>query len=419
MTVAEGNPILSWSGAIGGAGNPITAYEIEYSESTDNTTWGGWNALLVVNSSQPSGTVAVTISSVRGNYRRYQIRTRGSAGDSYYSDRKISSNTVRKNILAIPPSIFSASPAVYIGSTITLEWSGTIVGTSTIKNYVIQQSTSTNNSSWGAWEAVTTVVTSSTLGNQQVPANPVSGIFTRYRIAVTDSLDAISAYVISNSVRKNTLPPAPTVITLKNGSKTYNQQPRFLIQTGIELDGEPQTVWVYGTSQSWMNSVDNPNNFSQSGQIGNNQKTIFRNDTAPIGAYNISIKVKDENSESVVVTRAFTLLSSPFEEIIPNATHVKATHILTMRTAINNIRNYYGMTAYVWSGEIIAGTTQVRDWVYHIMEIRTAIEGVVDLINSFSENSTFNIPPIEWLPLGTGRPRADVMNQIISLILTI
>jgi hypothetical protein len=51
------------------------------------------------------------------------------------------------------------------------------------------------------------------------------------------------------------------------------------------------------------------------------------------------------------------------------------------------------------------------------MELRKAIESVITTINSFDSSTTFDIPPITWLPIGTGRPRADVMQQFQNLIL--
>jgi len=46
-TLSEGNVTLSWSGATSGVNNIIYSYEIQYSESSNNSTWGGWNALTV------------------------------------------------------------------------------------------------------------------------------------------------------------------------------------------------------------------------------------------------------------------------------------------------------------------------------------------------------------------------------------
>ena len=98
-TLAEGNVTLSWSGAAGGAGNAITSYEIQYSDSTDNSTWGPWTELTIVFTSSTSGSLSVSPTATRGHYRRFRVRTRGAAGESLYSDWTVSSNTVQRNTL--------------------------------------------------------------------------------------------------------------------------------------------------------------------------------------------------------------------------------------------------------------------------------------------------------------------------------
>lgn len=71
---------LTWSGAQGSLNNSIIGYDVEYSDTTDVSNWGSWKYLastsearLVVN---PGDT---------GVLRRYRIRTKGTAGDAYYS----------------------------------------------------------------------------------------------------------------------------------------------------------------------------------------------------------------------------------------------------------------------------------------------------------------------------------------------
>ena len=73
--LSEGNVTLSWSGASGGAGNPITSYEIQYSNSPDNSNWGAWLALATVNTSATSSILNVSPPATRGHYRRFRIRT--------------------------------------------------------------------------------------------------------------------------------------------------------------------------------------------------------------------------------------------------------------------------------------------------------------------------------------------------------
>lgn len=200
-TLAEGAVTLSWSGASGGIGNAITSYEIQYSESSDNSSWGSWAALTTVTTTATSGSISVSPSSTRGYFRRFQVRTRGEAGSSYYSGWKVSSNTVRKNTLPTVPTSFTASPATYNNENVTLSWSGAAAGTSAIKQYTIEHCTSTNGSTWTSWSALTIVTTSSTSGSKVVTPTTVAGTYTKYRLSVTDTLGAASAaYKESNSV---------------------------------------------------------------------------------------------------------------------------------------------------------------------------------------------------------------------------
>ena len=58
---------LSWSGAASGAGNAITSYEIQYSDSVDNSAWSDWMALTTVNTSATNGSLSVSPPTTRGN----------------------------------------------------------------------------------------------------------------------------------------------------------------------------------------------------------------------------------------------------------------------------------------------------------------------------------------------------------------
>jgi len=418
-TLSEGNVTLSWSGASGGAENAITSYEIQYSDSTDNSDWGDWIALTTVSTSATSSILSVSPPSTRGNYRRFRIRTRGAAGESFYSDWTVSSNTVRRNTLPTPPTSFTATPTIYESATVTLSWSGTIPGTSAIKQYVIQRSTSTDGINWSAYEALTIVVSNATSGTYITSASQIAGTYTRYRISVTDTLDAVSGYVVSGNVKKNSPPTAPAIVCPVSGSSGYNTTPRFMITTGIEPDGQTQIVEVKIDAEAWVNSVDNPEMFSVSGYLDKGVKTVYQAPALTIGTHTVTVRCLDSDigSSSPEVVRTFTVLPSPFETITANETHVKATHIKTLRNAVNTIRSYYNLPSAVWNEDIVAGKTAVKNWPFHIMELRKAIESVITAINSFASSPTFDIPPITWVPIGTGRPRAAVMQQIQNLIL--
>jgi hypothetical protein len=420
-TLAEGNVNLSWSGASGGAGNAITSYEIQYSDSADISTWVAWAALITVTTSATSGSVTVSPPTTRGNYRRFQVRTRGAAGESFYSDWTVSGNSVRKNTLPIPPTSFTATPAIYEVNSIALTWSGTVQGTSAIKQYVLQQATSTDGVNWSAYEALTTILSGATSGTYVANASSVAGTYTRYRINVTDVLDAVSAFTVSSTVKKNSPPSAPILVCPVSGSSTYNAAPRFMITTGVEPDGQTQIAEVKLDSGPWHNSLDDPELFSSSGQLGNGVNTVYQAETLTVGNHTVTIRCLDSDIESVSpeVVRTFTVLPTPFDTIIVNVTHVQSAHIQAGRTAVNAVRSFYGLSPTVWTEEIVAAKTTVKNWPFHIADLRKAIEPVITTVNGFDATTTFDIPAVTWLPIGTGRPKADVMQQLHDLILTL
>ncbi len=55
----------------------------------------------------------------------------------------------------------------------------------------------------------------------------------------------------------------------------------------------------------------------------------------------------------------------------------------------------------------------------HVKELRSAIDTIIDHINAFDVGGKFNIPLVQWLPLGNRRPRADVMNQLQDIVLSL
>jgi|GEM_PF-4146131 len=152
-TVSEGNVTLSWSGATSGNNNAISSFEIQYSESSNGSSWGGWTALTAVNTSSGSGSVSVSPPDTRGYYRRFQIRTRGAAGASYYSGWAVSSNSVQRARLPTAPDSFSVLPSpAKVRDILTLSWSGAAAGSGTVAAYQIQvRHKGKNEFQWTGW----------------------------------------------------------------------------------------------------------------------------------------------------------------------------------------------------------------------------------------------------------------------------
>jgi hypothetical protein len=231
-------------------------------------------------------------------------------------------------------------------------------------------------------------------------------------------LGAVSAYKVSNTVKKNSPPAAPVVSCPMSGSSIYSTTPRFMITTGIEPDSQAQIVEVKIDSWPWHSSADNPEMFSVSGYLDNGEKTIYQSEPLSEGSHTVTIRCLDSDigSASPEVIRTFNILPLPFEDITPNVTKVKAGHIMVLRAAVNIVRSYYNLLPVAWSEDIVPGRTTAKNWPFHVIELRKAIDAVIALVNSFDDSPVFDVPPVTWLPIGNGRPRADVMQQLHDVI---
>lgn len=106
--------------------------------------------------------------------------------------------------------------------------------------------------------------------------------------------------------------------------------------------------------------------------------------TLSAGTHTVTVRCLDSDIEtsSPEVVRTFTVLPPPFETITANETPVKASHIQTLRTTVNMARGYYNLTLAVWSEEIVAGKTTVKNWPFHITEPlkQSASDGLRDSV---------------------------------------
>lgn len=416
-TVAEGNVTLSWSGATGGTNNSITGYEIQYSDSTNNTTWGNWIDLAIVNSNLASGSLSVSPPTIRGHYRRFRVRTLGAAGSDYYSDWKITTNSVRKNIPPQMATTVTASPLEYSTEPVFITWSGASGGTSPIKGYMVASRTSTDGTTWTGWEILEIFDHPSSSGSRQVEATDIPGIYTMYGLWTIDALNVYSSEQVSNSILcVSVASSAPKVAVPKEGTSIYNLSPRFLITTGPQP--EEQVIAVKIDSGEWLDTINNPEYFSKEGLLENDTTVIFQADEQTPGTKVVTIRALNKffDGPSIDVVRNFTILPSTFETITANETKVKARHVSDLRVAVNTIRSYYGLPPVSWNETIIPGKTYIKNWPLHIIEIRNSIEPIIDLINQFEAGT---ITEVDWIDIGTGRPRASVMEQLYNLIMNL
>lgn len=223
---------LSWSGTVAGNLNTITVYDIDYRESVDGgSTWGIWKDLTTVNSTDTFGSYETTAASAYGTIRQYRISVRGSAGVSYYSTFKDSSNTVLTRTptkIQAPTSIQLDTQLANPGVATMLRFSGAQAGTiNAITKYEVQRSDSSNLEAWSSWTSAGTLDTSETSGAIEVTAPTTNGDYRRFRIRVQGSAGTAyysdwvdSPHMLQATPITKTKAPAQAYVTPTNTETT-------------------------------------------------------------------------------------------------------------------------------------------------------------------------------------------------------
>jgi hypothetical protein len=218
---------------------------------------------------------------------------------------------------------------------------------------------------------------------------------------------------------KQFAPEAPIVISPTAGSTTYNTRPRFLLTTGGSPDGRTQRVAVKIDGGDWYDSQNNSAMFSKTGMLANGVSTIYMPAALSIGAQTAYIKCINPSGSSPEIIRSFTVAALPYIDVIQYQTVVTAAQMNTLHNAANRVRGFYGFTSMRWIETIIAGQTQIRDWLLHIAELRAGIEAVVSRVNGHDDVEMFDITTPTWKAMNSGFPQADIMNQIATVVKTL
>lgn len=91
--------------------------------------------------------------------------------------------------------------------------------------------------------------------------------------------------------------------------------------------------------------------------------------------------------------------------LVPRQTPVKAAHMLEMQERTNFLLAWY-KKAQVQFSPIVAEITSLALWTQHVKEIRAALDKITP-------------EPVEWLDIPANQPRADVMEQIREVIMSL
>ena len=408
VTVSDSNPdagsnvTLSWLGAGVGSYNAITGYQVYRSTYVDGT----YSYLGEVSTTNTSGNMQVTSHATMGSAYYYKVYTVGARSNSAISSAYAAVTSKVYTVCSAPTSVSLSASLANAGASVTLSWSGAGAGTNNpISGYAIYRSTSAG----GAYSLLGTTASASL----SVAAHTTEGSSYYYKVAALGTKAGFDSGISSvyATLKTNSAPSAPAISAPVAGKTTFNSRPRVLVTIGADADGHAQTLSLAGYSASTV------------GALVPGKKVVMRRSAAlsDAGTQNISISSADTlGAASGVASRSFSYATAAWTDasLVVSTTPIKAVHMQELRNSIDQVRAYYGLSPHPWAESLVAGATFLAGWTSHVMELRTAVEGVATLVNSWDmESSTHNISLPVWIPIPVNKPTAAVMTQLREAVL--
>lgn len=385
---------LSWSGASNGSGNAIQSYQIFRSTSAGGTYTAYGNAVSGTSASVPA-------HSTMGSKYYYKVRSNGQYSNSGLSDAYAELTSRVYTAVSAPTNVVCTPNLITAGGTVTLSWSGASGGTNTsVASYQVHRSTSRDSGY--------SLLTTTTGTNVSVTAPTTAGQTYYYKIVSVANRSGFNSE-LSSAYGYVSVPLEPNepVIQGTTSGKSYNARPRVLAQVPpVTVEGVIQSVLASG----WTASRSN---------LEQGQKVVLRKDTAypSGGTNNVTFVSRDsfgvETGKTVAVKHEVPVWTD--DPVTAGTTPIRAAHMNELRQAIDDIRAWYGMSAYTWREEIVAGVTSSVNWAGHTIEIKEQIEAIQKFVNEWdSTNAALDVslPTISTFYA----PKADVINQLRDAI---
>lgn len=353
---------LSWTAGSAGTNNGVASYQV-YRSTVYNSGYAAYG------SATTSLSMTVRSHTSVGSTYYYKVASNGEYS-GYGSAMSASYATLTSTITNVStPTTPAISPTNY-EATATFNWNASTAGTNNeVSSYVIEYSTSTDNTLWSAG----TTLTSSTNSKELNTSAIARGTYLRFRVYAIGTHNGYDSgwSTYSASVKKNQLPLAPTIVYGVNGKTTYNTQPYFKIVVSAEPDGQTQEIQL---------SVNGGGYTPIKSEIPAAGGTFaFRLPTLAVGAHSLLFKVVDSVGASSPATNTTLTVATPaFTDNTLTGIAVKAIHINELRTQINNLRQFYGMAAVSWIDTITAGNTVVK--AAHFTQLQTALSEIASLV---------------------------------------
>jgi hypothetical protein len=404
--VFESDVALSWEGASGGINNAIAGYEMQFGTSSDGSNWSGYTTFQIVNTGESYGSLTDYPGIARGTYQRYRMRTLGTAGPEYYSDWTYFGQVVRKNrVPNTPPSPeyagglgWQGSPEYYPESVAHFQWGATNDPDGQGVTYQVQPKV--RNAPDTAWIDDGPVLNAGgSLGYDYSIANKSRGQSLWYNVRAIDSLGAAGDWTgPHNAYYRNRIPEVPLVAFPVEGAVIYNTTPRVGLTMASDADGDTMAGRVSVGGILAVSDGANSGYWSRSGRFSAGAKAVIRGAAVDAGARTIEASANDGKVTSSVVSRTVTVTTPVWTDsvLVPWESKLRVGYIQDLRTAVNNVRAYYGLSACSWRHPVLVPNESPWSLAY-IEDLRTAIEEIIAFVNGFDPtNSTHDIPMPLW-----------------------
>ena len=308
----------------------------------------------------------------------------------------------------------------------TFSFSGAAGGTNNpLAGYQIQVADSVDGVNYGSWALYQNLSTTETSGSLIIALPAQRGYYRKVRICTLGEAGVPSGWVETPAFRYNSAPTIPMVnFPPVENYYTYNKAIRFLVTVPLESDDHLMTLEVPEGAPAIITSSPAP--FRRGKQLIVQRADGGSYTTPGMVPTELAIFARDEMGVAGSTAHRRALAANPATMTVdpsfePGGTRIKAAHINDLRLAIQILRNVYGIPITNWaSGNIIAGTTPTSGWADHVTEMRTAIDAIISKINTWDDTAVdCLVETPEWIPITGTRPRADVMEQLRTVIVSI
>lgn len=387
-----GNITLQWSGASDPEGN-IAGYEIEVATSSNGSTWTGYSFLKTIQSTAASGSATDTPNMADGTYRRYRIRTKD--GDGLYSGYR-ESNSVYRLQSPTMPEIVSPSAGYYQTAPI-VSWKASTAPDGNLAGY----SGSISIDGGATWSPEYTTTATRFDISPVFDAAPLTAAFV-VRVRAYTTGGTYSNYATSATFYRNTPVVAPKLLSPHTQAVKAGRIWAF-VQCAAKDNGLAQTLYYQSPSGERTTLAS-----------GKTEAFSIAYPLTASGSH--AFILMDSTGANAETDVSVSLVKTKYTDttIEAGTTPTRAAHIAEPRADVDSILAAYGMQDAGWSETVEAGTTSLRHFNSHILEIRRKIEAIRKKVNDFAGET--KISAFSWCELSDAGPKADAIKELRAAI---